>query len=168
MQIGGQGMIGEIPLAPSGDMVAGDDGHVTPSIRPLAHVGMVARIAEGKVHLFRNDFGDPPLAFADLPLHVVEGHRLETVGAGLLERAGAGMADRMVAHFVPGFGHGLPRLQKSAPVGTPRVDVERGAESVFGQNRQGFFELGPHSVVEGQGHGAFVSIVPGMELFAGH
>ena len=168
VQIGGQGMIGEVPLAASGHMVAGDDGHVTLPVRPLAHVGVVAGIAEGEVRLSRDSLGNPPPAFADLPLHVVERHRLQAVGAGLLEGAGAGMVHGVVAHLVSRFRHGSPGRQKAAPVGSPGVDVERAAQAVFGQHRHGPVQLGPHAVVEGEGHGPFVIVTPGIELIGGH
>ena len=168
VQIGGQGVIGEVPLAASGHMVAGDDGHVTLPVRPFAHVGVVAGIAEGEVRLSRDSLGYPPPAFADLPLHVVERHRLQAVGAGLLEGAGAGMVHGVVAHLVAGFRHGFPGRQKTAPVGSPRVDVERAEQAVSGQHRHGPVQLGPHAVVEGKRHGAFAAAAPGMGPVGGH
>ena len=78
------------------------------------------------------------------------------------------MADGMVANLVAGFRHDCPWRQASAPVRAAWIDIERASKTACGQHRYGPVQLGMHPVIKGQGHGAVVSIRPGIGVLAGH
>ena len=147
----GRDVVAPFPLPPACDEVACDHRHVALPRQSFAYVLLVARVAEAELGLLRDPLAQAPRCLHDVSLDLGQRHALQAAEVRIIEeRLGARVADRVVADLVPGPRDLAPGRQRRQPVVALRIQVERGPQIEFGQDRDGFLQLRSAAVVESE------------------
>jgi len=157
VQVAEVGIVGQLAAGAAGREQARHQRNVRETVEASAEAGLIAGIGERGGFLGGEGARNAPLGFLQVLLQVSQGHLQQVRRPIHGDVEGAGVRERVVAHLMAGPGGGQPGLELLTPgaggvfiLVAARVEVKGAAHAAAVQLWHDCFQMGGHTVVEGE------------------